>query len=119
MWNLQVFKRCAALTVMLGVMACETPVPPTIAELEDQWLGFLNPGETSREDILLTLGVPTSSFEDDRIVGYRLDLVEGRGFVPVDTALRGPHVLGLPGEFDLILVFDENAILMQHKLIAR
>jgi hypothetical protein len=41
-----------------------------------KWLSYLEDGKTQREEIIQRLGEPTSTFQDNRILGYRLILVE-------------------------------------------
>ena len=99
----------------LSMVACATVVP--LSQIEENWLSFLKPGETRRVDVLSRLGVPTSQFEGERILTYRMNFVKGRGLVPAGSPLRGPHVITLPGAYHLILVFDEKALLTKYKLL--
>ena len=44
--------------------------------VRERWLSYLEDGKTKQEEIIRRLGEPTSSFQDSRILGYRLILVE-------------------------------------------
>lgn len=66
---------------MLGsLLACaaeplnETPVSETF--VRERWLSYLEDGRTKRDEIIQKLGEPTSSFQNNTILGYRLILVE-------------------------------------------
>jgi hypothetical protein len=67
--------------IMLGsLFACAAePLNETLVSepyVRGRWLPYLQDGETKREEITRGLGKPTSSYENDRILGYRLILVE-------------------------------------------
>lgn len=55
---------------------------------------FLQEGETRRDDVLVRLGVPHATFEDDRIIGYYLSHRD-----------------------ELILIFDERGVLERHSFL--
>ncbi len=112
--KMRYFLICAVMA--LFVVSCATTAL-MLPQIEKKWLGFLKPGETPREEVLLRLGVPTSKFEGERILTYRMNFEEGRGLVPAGSPLRGPHVITLPGAYHLILVFDEKALLTKYKLL--
>jgi hypothetical protein len=68
-------------------------------------------GHTSRADVLLHYGPPSSEYEADRILVYRF----GRGD-------DGPVLLShsahwSKAEFNLVLVFDERQVLTRHSLL--
>jgi hypothetical protein len=97
-------RRTALISVMLAVAACAAE-PLTPLEVEERWLGFLHSGQTTREDVITRLGIPSASFENDRILTYRLSAseagVSSRWF----------------GSFHLVLVFDERGRLAEHTLL--
>lgn len=69
------------LCIMLGsLFACAAePLNETFVSepfVHEKWLSYLEDGKTKKDDIIRQLGEPTSSFEDNRILGYRLILVE-------------------------------------------
>lgn len=55
---------------------------------------FLREGTTRRDEVLVRLGIPHASFENNRIIGYYL----------------GPRD-------ELILIFDERGILERHRFL--
>jgi hypothetical protein len=66
---------------MLGsLFACAAePLNETLVSetfVRERWLSYLEDGKTKRKEIIQKLGEPTSSFQDNRILGYRLLLVE-------------------------------------------
>jgi hypothetical protein len=87
----------------LAVSACAT-APDTIDE--STALAFLQVGETRREAVILRLGIPSASFENDRILTYRLGAAKEGG---VKSNWYGPY--------HLILVFDEGGRLAEHRLL--
>jgi len=44
--------------------------------VRERWLSYLEDGKTKRDEIIRRLGEPTSSYQDNRILGYRLLLIE-------------------------------------------
>ena len=44
--------------------------------VRDRWLPFIVDGKTERNEIIQRLGEPSSGFQDNKILGYRLILVE-------------------------------------------
>lgn len=82
-------------------------------------LSFLDEG-ISREEVLLELGVPSASFEDGRILTYRLGGNEDIGYLLLDRRVLYGRVP--QGSWDitthsLVIVFDENGFIEKHKLI--
>jgi len=64
----------------LSLMACaaDTLNESFVSEpyVRERWLSYLEDGKTKREEITRRLGEPTSSFQNNTILGYRLILVE-------------------------------------------
>lgn len=86
------------LVLMTAVAGCSTVPEPSLAEMEAKHLGFLKINETTREDVLTRLGTPSSVFENERILTYRLQLHPKYGFI---NGIKWHH-------YGLIVVFDEN-----------
>jgi len=66
---------------MLGsLLACAAePLNETFVSepyVRERWLSYVEDGKTKKGDIIRRLGEPESTYEDDRILGYRLILVE-------------------------------------------
>ena len=103
----------AVLTTVL-LTGCVTP-PNARTDLLD----FLDIGKTTREEVLLKLGQPSASFEQERIFTYRIGQYGEQGYFIIS-----PKVV-LPAQgaswqnvhFSLVIVFDEQRRLQNHKLI--
>jgi hypothetical protein len=113
-------KRVVAQLILVAVLTtvlftgCVTP-PNARTDL----LNFLHPGKTTREEVLLKLGQPSASFEQERIFTYRIGQYGEQGYFIIS-----PKVV-LPAQgaswqnvhFSLVIVFDEQGRLQNHKLI--
>ena len=74
-------RRVFLLFIMLGsLFACahEKLDESLVSEpyVRERWLPYLADGKTERSEIIRRLGEPTSSFQNNTILGYRLILVE-------------------------------------------
>lgn len=84
-------------------------------------LAFLRTGESTRGEVLLRLGSPSSRFEEDRILVYlvgfeasgRAHLYAPRLFGEGNTASRDWR----PGTFSLVLVFGQDGVLAKYTLV--
>ena len=72
---------------------------------------FLNHGPVARALIIDTLGPPYATFEDGRVLAYRVSKKDA-GYVPAPLTDRWAGT-----DFDLILVFDAAGQLQQHNLV--
>lgn len=113
--------RLWSLAVCLVVSGCETPdVRPVAPADETAVVSGLVDGVTTKEHVLFRFGVPSSRFEDGRILGYTLaepepSVVDGPA---APTAADGTDFRrARSGEYDLLLVFDANHVLARHALI--
>lgn len=95
----------------LALAGCASPPPPPGQVLASEALAFLIDGKTTREDVTLRLGLPSRTFESDRIVLYRIGWSEK----------RGPYALAYPTApvYDLVLVFDAHDVVDRHALVAK
>jgi hypothetical protein len=99
----------SALAVSL-VAACAGPVP--IRGARPDLLAFLIDGQTRREEVLLTLGQPSGSFEKEQILTYRVGHDSEQGYYVIDTrSWDGVR-------YSLVVVFDDKGFLRAHKLVA-
>ena len=75
--------------------ACTASQDPPSFEAEiDTLKAFLQEGATRRDEVLVRLGIPHATFEDDRIIGYYLGHRD-----------------------ELILIFDERGVLEKHNFL--
>lgn len=99
----------AVLTIVLGLLvaACETA--PRIGRVD--LLDFIQDGRTTREQTYLQLGEPAGSYENGRVLAYRLGKDAGGSFIVAKA-------LGFKGATtNLMLVFDERGVLSRHSLV--
>lgn len=74
-------------------------------------LDFLEPGRTTREQVFLTLGEPSATYQAEEILTYRLGRDDG-GYFLVDKRPGFPGVM-----YSLVLAFDEAGLLRRHSLV--
>ncbi len=91
---------------------CETPriIPGASLDL----LRFIQEGKTTREEIVLKLGQPAASFEQEKILTYRLGEDPKQGyFLIVPNQLRQWQAVA----HSLVLVFGADGVLQKHSLV--
>jgi hypothetical protein len=103
--NCFVLSGCLFLFVLAG---CAT----TNHVYNKDLLSFLEDGKTSRDEVLLKLGNPSSKFEGERIFTYKIGGDKEKGYRVLYPCPRWEGV-----GYSMILVFDENSILSKHSLI--
>ena len=98
--------------------ACVNPLTPAeIKDLETRSIAFLEPGKTSREEVITEFGAPTSVFENERIFTYRMVLTDRSGLTTsVGYSAGGPHPRSASG-YHLVVVFDSNGIVARYRLL--
>ena len=74
-------------------------------------LDFVKDGVTSRDEVFLKLGEPSGTYENLRIITYRLLRDEG-GWL-VSGQIRGWY----GNVANLVLVFDDRGLLIRHSLV--
>ena len=94
------------------LLAATSGCASTKAHARPDLLAFLAPGTTTRADVILRLGEPSRTYEDDRILTYRVDKDDG-GYVVVDRARMWTDV-----RYTLVLLFDGQGVLQNHSLVA-
>lgn len=110
--------KCTCLSFLLA--ACAATVPLADPNVERAWLAFLEDGKTRKEEVLLRFGLPSSQFEGERILTYRLMLSEHEGLLPVSREIDAddPRLSQWArAEFSLVLIFDQHHVLQRHSLI--
>jgi hypothetical protein len=114
--------------VLMGVLVmlvagCVTPAP--IPGARADLLSFLRDGETTRQEILLRFGQPSASFEQERILTYRVGHEPKQGYYIISPKVLTGQQLGkvqaMSWEtvaYSLVLVFDGNGLLQKQSLVS-
>jgi hypothetical protein len=116
---------CLSILIAGFVLAagCATPaIKPADPHqpLAIHQLAFLKDALTTREEVLLKLGMPTAQFEGERILTYQFYLDSSQVLHTV-----APQLLGNAGlrswardVSSLVLVFDSDGVLRKHSLVS-
>jgi hypothetical protein len=86
-------------------------------------LAFLVDGKTTREDVLLTLGVPSAQFEGEHILTYLLfadSRTKEMRVLPREVVanLADPRWMKTTSDLcNLVLVFGADGVLQRHSLV--
>jgi len=108
------------LALSLLLIGCGPTLQVAQGEVEQKWLAYFKDGNTTKEEVLLRLGLPAAQFEGERILTYRLMLTDAEGLVVVPRKLdpRDPRLsYWARGQYSLVLVFDGKHILQRHILL--
>ncbi len=107
--------------LLLTWCGCATPTLQVVPQdIDTKWLAYLEEGKTTKEDVLLRLGLPAAQFEGERILTYRMMLSDEEGLVVVSRELSSsdPRLSQWArAEYSLVLVFNERHILQRHSLL--
>lgn len=112
---------CGLLSLI--VAGCATVAIPG-ADLH--LLQFLQSGQTTRREVVLKLGQPSATFEQERILTYRLGHDPKQGYYVVSSTrvLSSQGNLYMVPEFSwevarysLVLIFDANGVLEKQSLV--
>jgi len=115
----------APLGPLLGLALLAGCTPPLLrqaelAEIQVEWLAFLNDGKTTREDVLLRLGTPSAQLEGERILTYAFSRDAGGAWGPVarrwGRAQKAP-IFSERHIGSLVLVFAADGRLVRHSLV--
>jgi hypothetical protein len=101
-----------AALLFMPLSGCQTP--PAIPGASPGLLNFVQDGRTTREEIMLKLGQPSASFEQERILTYRIghDPAQGYYLVAPNQLRQWQDV-----RHSLVLVFDGGGVLLKHTLV--
>jgi len=109
------------LLILLLSGCAETKLQTVDDSILQQQLALLADGKTTKEDILIKFGIPSSQFEGERILTYRLRFNQKENrfeVVSVEVDRRDPRFREwLQTEYNLVLVFDEKHILQRHSML--
>lgn len=103
-----------AVAMLILAAAGASPANEKTREIESNWLSFLRPGSTTRADALLQLGRPHMSFENERLLLFRLAPPHRKhGMLPIQWS-------GYVGtEYHVTLRFDANGTLRDLRAVER
>jgi hypothetical protein len=110
---------------------CATVVAPLEPQLVSERLPFVQDGNTSKEEVLRSLGEPNYRYEGGRILTYKMCYVPGPKWFPwgnyplsppTSEPLRSLHALGAapcsPEHTNtLILVFGPDDLVERHSVV--
>jgi outer membrane protein assembly factor BamE (lipoprotein component of BamABCDE complex) len=118
------FRQSAAIgfLIILLLSGCaETRLQTVDDATLQQQLALLEDGKTTKEDILLKFGIPSSQFEGEKILTYRLRFNQKENRFEVvsrEVDRRDPRFAEwMQSEYNLVLVFDERHILQKHSML--
>jgi hypothetical protein len=89
----------AVALIASSLTGCTATIPPADADL----LTFLRAGETTRQEVLGKLGQPSASFEQGRVLTYRVGHDAKQGYHVVTA---NPRQLWEGVRYSVVLVFD-------------
>lgn len=109
----RVIVRWVLFIVLIGILAgCGTT--NVIQGASPVLLEFLADGHTTRETVVLSLGQPSASFDQDSILTYRIGEHEIQGMYPMTPQVLKPWD---QVRYSLVLVFDSEGVLQKHRLV--
>jgi hypothetical protein len=105
-----------AVFIFLLLLGCATPrsggpVP------DKGLLDFLEDGKTTKQMVFEKLGQPSGTYENGRILTYRIGNEEGEGYYIIGA---GPSqtMLFIKSKYSLVLIFNDVGILERHSLVS-
>ncbi|HSH15160.1 MAG TPA: hypothetical protein VLD18_03940 [Verrucomicrobiae bacterium] len=101
----------SALVFAFCLAGCATVIPGASRGL----LAFLQPGSTTRQEVVLALGQPSATLEQERILTYRIGEDPRQGYYVITAKALMPWEAV---RHSLVLVFDVEGVLQQHRLVA-
>jgi hypothetical protein len=112
----------SALSLIILTIGCATPtLQPADPQLlfKSDMLSFIRDGVTTREEVVVKLGIPSAQIEGDRILMFQMRAdKEGKWHL---TAPQWNATTGLrawaTGTCSLVLVFGEDGVLRKHSLV--
>jgi hypothetical protein len=101
--------------ILLAILGgCITPPPPITGEAGVRAaMPFVVPGETTREALLLRFGPPSWTFEDGRILTWRLQREDAGEILPKVRVSFGK----IPWSYGLVVIFDAHGLVARFNLM--
>lgn len=107
--------RLRLVAIVLGAMCLAGCATPPIQGADPHLLEFLRDGASTRDEVMLALGQPSATFQQERVLTYRLGEDAKQGYF-----VEQPHATNLPWvgvRYSLVLVFDAGGTLQKHSLV--
>lgn len=115
------FAVIGSMILLLLAGCAETRLQTVDDSILQRQLALLEDGKTTKQDILLKFGIPSSQFEGERIFTYRLRFNQNEKRFEVisrEVDRRDPRFAEwMQTEYNLVLVFDEKHILQKHSML--
>ncbi len=108
------------MVAWLLLVGCATRHPPGISP-DPTLLEFLKEGSTRRTEVVNRLGAPSTLFEQDRVLTYRVAGDPKKGLWIRERVWDHYSQLNagwIGVNYSLVLVFDENGLLRRQSLVA-
>jgi len=113
----------SSLVLIIIVASCATAphIQPTDPQLlfKTELLGFIQDGITTREEVVLNLGIPSAQFEGEKILTYQLRVDQAGNWHLVTPQINKATGFREWREktCSLVLVFDGDGVLRKHSLV--
>lgn len=99
------------LITLLGLSGCATE---PIHGADPHLLDFLKDGATTRDEVVLALGQPSATLQQEHIVTYRVGEDSDKRLFIVTPRVASPWTYV---NYSLVLVFDGAGTLQKHNLV--
>jgi hypothetical protein len=108
--------KAVAVFIFLLLLGCATPRPGGPVP-DKELLDFLEDGKTTKQMVFEKLGQPSGTYENGRILTYRIGNEEGKGYYIIGA---GPSqaMLFIKSKYSLVLIFSDIGILERHSLVS-
>jgi hypothetical protein len=111
----QIVTGVVAGLVFLLLFGCATPGP--VGPVPDKGLlDFLEDGKTTKQMAFEKLGQPSGTYENGRILTYRIGNEEGKGYY-IEGAGPSGQMSFKKSKHSLVLIFNDKGILERHSLV--
>lgn len=104
--------RLRLAAIVLGAVCLAGCATPVIYGADPRLLEFLQDGTSTRDEIMLALGQPSATFQQERVLTYRLGEDAKQGYFIVQ-----PGSSWLRARYSLVLVLDAGGTLQKHSLV--
>ena len=111
-----------AMAIVLLATGCATPhlqsADPQLL-FKSELLGFIQDGVTTREEVVVKLGIPSAQFEGEKILMYPLWADQAGKWHLVSPQISSSYsfMLSQTGRSSLVLVFGDDGILRKHNMV--